>query len=87
MAFSRILSMSPHTERPQLDNYIGYESLPPTLNVAGLARALSISRNAAYALVRDPSFYPAFHMGYKLLISRDRLEEWISEQHQKGEQS
>lgn len=71
----------------QLDNYICYESLPPTLNIAALARVLNISRNAAYALVRDPSFYPAFHMGCKLLISRDRLEEWISEQYQEGEQS
>lgn len=75
MAVSRILAMLPHTERPQLDNYIGYESLPPTLNVAAIAKELNISRNAAYALVRDPSSYPVFHMGCKLLISRDRLEE------------
>lgn len=86
MAFSRILYMSPHTGRPKLDNYIGYESLPPTLTVADLAKVLSISRNAAYALVHDPNFTPVFYMGRKLLISRDRLLEWISDQYQEGEQ-
>ena len=41
---------------------------------------MSIGRTKAYQLVKDPSFYPAFRVGGKVLISREKLDKWIDEQ-------
>lgn len=82
MAFSRILYTPSRRYGLKLDNYIGYESLPLSLTVPQLADVLNISRNAAYALVHEPDFYPAFTIGRTIRVSRDSLLAWINDQHQ-----
>jgi len=51
-----------------------------TLTVKGMAEALNIGTVTAYQLVNSAGFYPAFRIGRKILINRDRLQQWIDEQ-------
>ena len=43
----------------------------------------NIGRTKAYELVHDPSFYPAFRIGKKILINIEKLKKWNDEQAQK----
>lgn len=49
-------------------------------DVKELQNLLGVSRSIAYALVNDPSFYPSFRLGAKLLIRSDLFEQWLDEQ-------
>lgn len=51
-----------------------------TATVEHMAIILGIGRATAYELAHDPSFYPAFRIGRKILINLDRLDEWMKEQ-------
>lgn len=50
-----------------------------TLTVDELADELHISRPTAYELVKQEGF-PAFHIGQRILISRNGLQRWIDQQ-------
>ena len=50
-----------------------------TLTVAELQESLGISRPEAYDLVKQEDF-PAFRIGRKILVSRDGLRHWITQQ-------
>ena len=62
-----------------LDNGISQQNNMLTLTVPQMANQLNISRTTAYALVRDPAFYPAFKIGSRVLIGAKALESWIIE--------
>ena len=40
---------------------------------------MNIGRTKAYELVHDPAFYPAFRIGRKILINKEKLDKWIDE--------
>ena len=50
------------------------------ISVLEMGRRLNIARTAAYALVKQPGFYPAFRIGRRVVVSVDALERWIDEQ-------
>ncbi len=51
-------------------------STPMSLTVEEMANELHISRNKAYALVKEDGF-PAFHVGKKVLVNRRGLQQWM----------
>ena len=50
-----------------------------TLTVQQMAKAMNISRNTAYELVKQPGF-PCFHIGKRILVNRDMLQLWLNDQ-------
>ena len=50
-----------------------------TCNAAELAELLGISRSAAYNLMHRTDF-PAFRVGKRLLVKRDKVFEWVDAQ-------
>jgi len=54
------------------------------LNQKELAGYLGIGLSKAYELIRSPKFYPAFRLGRRNLVNRDKLDEWLNEQCTKG---
>ena len=50
-----------------------------TLTVPQMAKELNISRNTAYDLTKQKGF-PCFHVGKRVLINRDMLQDWLDEQ-------
>ena len=57
---------------------------PLAVSVTTAAEMLGISRPKIYDLMRSESFYPAFKVGNRTLISVEGLREWIKEQTAKG---
>ena len=51
-----------------------------TLTVKEMAETLNIGIVTAYQLVNSEYFYPAFRIGRKILVNRQRLQEWLDEQ-------
>lgn len=45
-----------------------------------LAKRMDMSHGAAYKLMNDPSFYPAFRIGRSIFISEAAFEKWLEEQ-------
>lgn len=62
-----------------LDNGISQQNNMLTLTVPQMAQQLHISRTTAYALVKDPTFYPAFRLGGRVLIGTKALDSWVIE--------
>ena len=59
-----------------------YEDLPLMLSVPEMATALGISRAGAYELARSEGF-PALRIGTRIVIPKDKLQEWVDKQTQK----
>lgn len=55
-----------------------------TGNIRILMQRLGIGENKAYALAHDPSFYPAFRIGKRILINMEKLDRWIFDQGMSG---
>ena len=53
------------------------------MSVEDMAEELSIGRNVAYQLIKQPGF-PSFMIGRRVLVNRKGLQEWIETQCQKG---
>ena len=53
------------------------------MSVEEMAEELSIGRNVAYQLIKQPDF-PSFMIGRRVLVNRKGLQEWIEAQCQKG---
>lgn len=64
----------------QLDNGIPQTNLRLTLTVNEMAKQLNISRTTAYNLVNQQDFYPAFHIGNRVLVSSSALSSWLQKQ-------
>lgn len=50
------------------------------ISVPEMAKYMSIGIVTAYNMVNTESFYPAFRVGKKYVVSVDRLRQWIIEQ-------
>ncbi len=59
-----------------------YEELPLMLSVPEMAAALGISRAGAYELARSEGF-PALRIGTRIVIPKDKLQEWVNKQTEK----
>ena len=59
-----------------------YEDLPLMLSVPEMAAALGISRAGAYELSRSEGF-PALRIGTRIVIPKDKLQEWVDKQTEK----
>ena len=62
--------------------YKSYEDLPLMLSVPEMAAALGISRAGAYELARSEGF-PALRIGTRIVIPKDKLQEWVDKQTEK----
>ena len=56
-----------------------FSDLPLVLNATHLADVLSISRANAYNLLHREDF-PTLHIGQRMLVSRDKLVQWMDGQ-------
>lgn len=59
-----------------------YEDLPLMLSVPEMGAALGISRAGAYELARSEGF-PALRIGTRIVIPKDKLQEWVGKQTEK----
>ena len=64
------------------ETFKSYEDLPLMLSVPEMAAALGISRAGAYELARSEGF-PALRIGTRIVIPKDRLQEWVDKQTEK----
>lgn len=51
-----------------------------TMNVKRMAECMGIGIVTAYQLCNSEGFYPAFRIGRKILVNRERLQQWLNEQ-------
>ncbi len=64
-------------------DYKSYDELPMYMNVPAMARLLGISESSGYELVHEKGF-PAFRIGARIVIERDKLKAWIERRMQEG---
>ena len=64
------------------ETFKSYEDLPLMLSVPEMATALGISRAGAYELARSEGF-PALRIGTRIVIPKDKLQEWVDKQIEK----
>ena len=64
------------------ETFKSYEDLPLMLSVPEMATALGISRAGAYELARSEGF-PALRIGTRIVITKDKLQEWVDKQIEK----
>lgn len=64
------------------ETFKSYEDLPLMLSVPEMAAALGISRAGAYELARSEGF-PALRIGTRIVIPKDKLQEWVGKQTEK----
>ena len=59
--------------------YHSLEELPLMMNMADVAAVLGISRVGAYKLTHD-SYFPAFQIGNRIVVSREKFLDWLDRQ-------
>ena len=59
--------------------YHSLEELPLMMNMTDVAAVLSISKAGAYKLAHD-SYFPAFQIGKRIVVSREKFLEWLDRQ-------
>ena len=59
--------------------YHSLEELPLMMNMTDVATVLGISRAGAYKLAHDSSF-PAFQIGRRIVVSREKFIDWLNRQ-------
>lgn len=64
------------------ETFKSYEDLPLMLSVPEMAAALGISHAGAYELARSEGF-PALRIGTRIVIPKDKLQEWVDKQTEK----
>ena len=64
------------------ETFKSYEDLPLMLSVPEMATALGISRAGAYELALSEGF-PALRIGTRIVIPKDKLQEWVDKQTEK----
>ena len=57
--------------------YRNFEELPLMMNMTDVAAVLSISRAGAYKLAHD-SHFPAFQIGRRIVVSREKFLDWLN---------
>ena len=64
------------------ETFKSYEDLPLMLSAPEMAAVLGISRAGAYELARSEGF-PALRIGTRIVIPKDKLQEWVNKQTEK----
>ena len=59
--------------------YYSLEELPLMMNMTDVAAVLGISRAGAYKLSHDSRF-PAFQIGNRIVVSREKFLDWLDRQ-------
>ena len=59
--------------------YHSLDELPLMMNIADDATVLGISRAGAYKLDHD-RYFPAFQIGKRIVVSREKFLEWLDRQ-------
>ena len=59
--------------------YYSLEELPLMMNLTDVAAVLGISRVGAYKLTHD-SYFPAFQIGKRIVVSREKFLDWLDRQ-------
>ena len=59
--------------------YHSLEEVPLMMNMTDVAAALGISRAGVYKLAHD-SYFPAFQIGKRIVVSREKFLEWLDRQ-------
>ena len=59
--------------------YHSREELPLMMKMADVATVLGISRAGAYKLAHD-SHFPAFQIGRRIVVSREKFVDWLNRQ-------
>ena len=59
--------------------YHSLEELPLMMNMTDVAAVLGISRAGAYKLAHD-SHFPAFQIGKRIVVSREKFLDWLNRQ-------
>ena len=59
--------------------YHSLEELPLMMNMTDVAAALGIYRAGVYKLAHD-SYFPAFQIGKRIVVSREKFLEWLDRQ-------
>ena len=62
--------------------YHSLEELPLMMNMADVAAVLGISRAGAYKLAHSIDF-PAFQIGRRIAVSREKFIDWLDQQCEK----
>ena len=57
--------------------YHNFEELPLMMNMTDVAAVLGISRVGAYKLAHD-SHFPAFQIGKRIVVSREKFLDWLN---------
>ena len=63
--------------------FTSFEELPMYLNVPTVAKLFGISESSGYELVHEKGF-PAFRIGARIVIERDKLKAWIDKRSAEG---
>ena len=59
--------------------YHSLEELPLMMNIADVTTVLGISRAGAYKLAHSVDF-PAFQIGRRIVVSREKFIDWLGRQ-------
>ena len=60
-----------------------FQNLPNVVSPKEVQTYFGISRSTTYRIFHDasfPAFFPAFHIGNRLLVRRDELLDWLEQQ-------
>ena len=60
-----------------------FDELPMYFNVSTLSKLLGISESSGYELVHERGF-PAFRIGSRIVIERDKFKDWIGKRSAEG---
>jgi excisionase family DNA binding protein len=60
-----------------------FEELPMYMSVPAMAKLLGISESSGYELVHEKGF-PAFRIGTRIVIERDKLRAWLDKRMRGG---
>lgn len=64
-------------------NCKNFNELPLYMSVPAVAKLLGISESSGYELVHEKGF-PAFRIGSRIVVERDKLKIWIDRRVQEG---
>ena len=64
-------------------SYKSFDELPMYMSVPVVAKLFGISESSGYELVHEKGF-PAFKIGSRIIVERDKLKEWIDRRSAEG---
>ena len=63
--------------------YKSYDEMPLFLNAEMVAKALGVSASTAYELMHTKDF-PSLKIGSRLLVQKEKFQEWVNKKSMKG---